>query len=368
MTDVDELRARILAAHPLSGTDRHYAFYYDETNNVRKLHIANGVLNVPHAECFVLGGIVRCGPAQPIDLGSLRRALRLQPGVREIKLRHLGSGSFLELLESTRLATLLGWLDEQGFLIHYQVTDLLYFSVVDIVDSILAATGEQALFAFHPQLKDGLYALLREDISDTIELFGRHHYPNVGERSAALIRDLLDRLETRGERLDHFPRHLLKGLLQLGRNADELPFLENEEPHVLVREFGSFVVNRLCLFKQSEHVLDEEPVMEQFLERTALTDGGSPFRNYRFADSRIEPGIQLSDVVAGLLGKMFDYVNRASLPEIDRRLGRLTARQRRTLGLLAALLDRSTEECEGFAQYVISLEDQARAALLLGPQ
>jgi hypothetical protein len=43
----------------------------------------------------------------------------------------------------------------------------------------------------------------------------------------------------------------------------------------------------------------------------------------------------------------------------------MSAIQRRNLALLARVLDRSTDECPGFAQYVISTEDQRRASFLL---
>jgi len=43
----------------------------------------------------------------------------------------------------------------------------------------------------------------------------------------------------------------------------------------------------------------------------------------------------------------------------------LSAPQQRSLTLLAGLLDRSTDECPAFAQYVISSEDQKRAHFML---
>jgi hypothetical protein len=363
MTDVNELRALMLG---LPNVDERYAFFYDETNNVRKLHLIDGVLNIERPECFVLGGVVRRHSDQAISLDRLRQTLRLQANVNEIKLKHLGSGGFLDLLKAERMATFLDWLTAEDFLIHYQATDILYWSIVDIVDSVIAGAGQTQLFAFHLPLKDSLYSLLRFDIEGTAVLLGRYGYPDVGERRPAFIRELLDLLEAREGLLDHFSHYMLKGLLQMGRDIESLPFLDGETPNVLIDEFGHFYLNRLSIFRNSVHVLDEEPVIETFLERAQLTDRGLPFRNHRFANSKSEPGVQLSDVVAGLLGKMFTYISQTSRDEIEDDLDTLSGQQRYCLDALARLLDRSTDECPVFAHYAISAEDQMRAGSILG--
>lgn len=67
----------------------------------------------------------------------------------------------------------------------------------------------------------------------------------------------------------------------------------------------------------------------------------------------------------GLLGKMFTYLNRMPIAEIARDLDGLAGPQRACLQRLLRLLDRSTDECPAFAQYVLSLSTQQRAGLLV---
>ncbi len=67
--------------------------------------------------------------------------------------------------------------------------------------------------------------------------------------------------------------------------------------------------------------------------------------------------MQLSDPVAGLLGKLFTYLNRTPLNELREDMSELSSRQRRSLKLLSRLLEHSTDECPAFAQYVISAEE-----------
>jgi hypothetical protein len=365
MIDVDERRALVLGMHPLENVDRAYRFHYDETNNVRKLHVRHGALNVEAVEPFVLGGIVEAAPGPTLDIADLRDALRLQANVSDIKLRHLASGGFLQLLDSKRVAAFLEWITERGLLVHFQVVDLLYWTIVDIVDSILAQADEAPFFQFHLAYKDSLLSLLRADQSATIALFARFEYPNVGERHREFLDEILDMLE-QDESLEHFPRYMLKGILQLGRNADRLPFLADETPNLLVNGFGPFALERLCLFKQSEHILDEEPVIRAYLEAHPLTEGGRPFLNHRFANSASQPGIQVADIVAGLLGKAFSYIGRTELKELDADLLGMSPGQRASLARLSALLDRSTDQCSGFAHFLIPPGDRFKTSNLLG--
>ena len=78
-----------------------------------------------------------------------------------------------------------------------------------------------------------------------------------------------------------------------------------------------------------------------------------------------EPGIQISDVITGVLGKLFSFVQETELSDLVQWRESLNPQQERNLGLLRQLLDRSLEENRAFAHYVLSLEDQQRAAFLL---
>ncbi|MBL3608235.1 DUF3800 domain-containing protein [Rhodovulum sulfidophilum] len=366
MTDIQTLRGPFLALHHLPGVDAFFTFYYDETNNIRRLLLTPDGMNIRRPNSFVLGGILHYGAPRPIDLKPLRDALQLQPTVTELKLKHIGKGGFLDLLSSPRLKTFLRWTSDEDFLIHYQVTDLLYWSIVDIIDSILAEADAPHLLMAHMMLKDSLYALLRNGVDATAELFGRYSYPHVGRaRRVAFIAELLNLLEAREDELPHFEFYMLKGVLQIAQRLERLPYLEDEEPNVLIDGFGSFFLNRLCLFNKSQHILDDEKQVETYLSGLDLTDRGAPLRHFRFANSKSEPGIQLSDPVAGLLGKLFSYVKQTSTSQITVDLEQLSDQQRSTLALLARLLDRSTAASPAFAQHIISKADRRHAALLL---
>ena len=138
MVDIDEERDFTIETHGLTGADDVYTFYHDETNNIRKLHVKpDASLNVPEMKVFVLGGVMHSGAPHEFDLNELRSAMRIQSTADEIKLTHVAKGEFLDVLQSTKLTVYLRWISENGLKIHYQTLDPFFWSVADIIDSIL---------------------------------------------------------------------------------------------------------------------------------------------------------------------------------------------------------------------------------------
>lgn len=367
--EVEDLTALQALVHGLEGTDRPYTFYYDETNNIRRLHLTNTGFNVAEPACFLLGGIGHDGPPRPLGLDALRPKLHLQANMAEIKLKYLAKGDFLACLKSAPIANLLEWIESEGLFLHYQVTDPLYWSIVDIIDSIEATVAFGFDMLELRALKNGLYALLRGDLGTMSGLLRRYDYPNVGDRKRPFLDELIALVDIRLSMLDeedvgdHVLHMMLKGVLQAGRDVP-LPFLEDEKPLILIEEFGIFFANRMQTFARSDHILDDEHLVSEYLESGASSGQAL---SYRFANSRDEEGIQISDVVVGLLGKAFTYCTRHSMSEIEHDLARLSDRQACALATLARLLDRSTTASNAFALHILSNDDEARVALLLAP-
>ncbi|MFC0808951.1 DUF3800 domain-containing protein [Ensifer sp. P24N7] len=361
LVDVNRRRRQVIALNRLANADSVYKLYYDETNNIRRLHIRDNGLNVREPKCFVVGGVACAAGRRGIELGSLRLALRIQHSAPEIKLKHVATGDFLEIIGAPRLETYLQWLIEEGLHVHYSVVDPLYWSIVDIVDSILAEFGDTRLMSAHFSLKNDLYSVLRQHYDGTVDIFQRYSYPDVGRvRRRAFMAELIDLMEHGSDLLEHFNYMMLKGVLEIGLKLDSLPFLEDETPNVLIDGFGAFFQERICVLKNAVHILDVEEVIKDYLARLKFLDGDQELKNFRFAASHEEPGIQVSDVIIGVLGKYFSFICATSDEDLSHARAALDPQQCRNLGLLNELLERSLSENPVFAHCVMSVRDRAQ--------
>ena len=124
--DWAEMREMMIKVHGIRRADDKFAFFYDETNNIRKLTLTDTGTNVDEHKNFVLGGIVlQEGQAFP-DITRLREALGMQDNAPEIKFKHVASGDFEVALASRKMARFLAWLTEPRLALHYSSINIVY--------------------------------------------------------------------------------------------------------------------------------------------------------------------------------------------------------------------------------------------------
>lgn len=361
MTDVDEIRNPQIELHGLSKADGIYTFYHDETNNIRKLHIKKHGLNVAELKIFILGGIVHRGLPQQVDIQPLRQAMEILKSAKEIKLEHVAKGEFLDLLKSEKLNIFLNWLTENGLMIHYHDVDPLYWSIVDIIDSILPFINAEGLIPYHSLLKSDLNSVIRSDLSSAINLFLRYDYPGVAPENRHLfLKSLIDLIERNSIILPPFNAAMLKGVLQAGQELECLEFIEGFPANILIENFAHFYFNRIAVFKYSTHIMDMETSIQDIFLDMPLKSAGKPFKNYRFADSESEAGIQVSDIVVGLLGKLHTYMSQTSASKVKKDRADLTDISLKNALLLGNLIDASDNENKAFLHHVSSQHDIAK--------
>ncbi len=366
MVDIDELREPQIRLHGLTEANKSYTFYHDETNNIRKLHVGAQGLNVAELKVFILGGVVHEGTPRPIDILPLRTAMGIQKTAREIKLEHVAKGDFLNLLRSDKLTTFLRWIIDNGLMIHYHELDPLYWSIVDIIDSILSKLRDPVLLQHHALLKSDLAAVLRSDLQATVGLFYRHGYPGLAPESRKpFLNDLIALLEQHSAVLPAHNASILKSVLKAGRGLESLDFIEGYPSNMLIDNFSAFYLGRIAVFKHAKHVLDmEESIQDSFLE-TPLTSGGEPVTHYRFADSQVESGIQLADVVVGVLGKMHTYFTETPRDNVAADRANLTGTSLKNAELLRDLIATSHDANIAFLNHLCSLHDLDKLDLFL---
>lgn len=364
--DVDQLRDAGIQLHGLTGADGVYTFYHDETNSIQKLHVKEGRLNIADLKVFVLGGIVHEGDPRPIDIQSLRAAMRIQASATEIKLAHVAKGDFLEVLRSKKLTTFLRWLAESDLMVHYHDLDPLFWSVVDIIDSILPELGDRMLLQHHILLKSDLAAVLRHELATTVYLFHTYGYPGLTpEGRKPFLNDLVELVDRNSALLPAPNATVLRQVLRAGRALESLDFIEGFPSNLLIDEFSTFYLGRIAMFKHSTHVLDMEEGIRTRLLETPLTSNGKPVTNFRFADSKAEPGIQVSDVVVGVLGKMHSYFTITDRDDVAADRAALTGTSLENANLLRDLISASHTANSAFLNHVASVHDLDKLDLFL---
>lgn len=366
MIDLDEWRDKQIRLHSLSGTDVKATFYYDETNNIRKLHVGAQGLNVAELNVFVLGGVVHRGGPRPLDLRLLREEMHIQKSTAEIKLMHVAKGTFPDLLRSTKLTVFLRWIMDNDLLIHYHELDPFYWSVIDIIDSLLHGIDNPMLLLHDAGLKSDLAELLRRDLAATVDLFGRHGYPGLAPESRTpFLNELIQLVESRSKALPVSNAALLRQVLRAGLELDDLAFIEGNAPHRLIDDFSLFYLSRIAVFNNATHILDMEESIRDRLQAMAIMKGKVPATHFQFVDSKADPGIQLADVVVGLLGKMHSYFTKTLPDEVAKARVGLTGTALDNTELLRNCISKSHDENIAFLHHVASLYDIQKLDIFL---
>lgn len=367
MIDIDDIRSAHIKMHGLTGLDNADTFYHDETNNIKKLRIKTGGFNVAEPGVFVLGGVVHPGAPRDLDIAGLRADMRIQKSAEEIKLEHVAKGRFLDVLRSTKLTTFLRWLSESDFTLHYHALDPVYWGIVDIVDSILYRLEDPNLIQAHMFLKADLVAFLRANLSDTAALFYKYNYPDLSaEHRGPFIDDLLALVERDQDSLPADNSMMLIGVLQSARRLPSLDFIEGHTAHELLDTFALFYLTRIAVFKHASHILDMEDTIRDEIIALAPSSKGVPVENYRFCDSKSEAGIQISDVIVGVLGKMYTYLVAKPREQVLADKAALSGPSQTNADLLRSLIDEAHASNTAFLNHVMSNSDVDKMNLFLG--
>ncbi len=179
------------------------------------------------------------------------------------------------------------------------------------------------------------------------------------------LNDLIAFLKDDGAILPHFNAKMLKGVLQAGLGLDSLAFIEGETPNLLIDSFSDFYLDRIAVFKYANHVFDmEKSIRNRFLE-TLLTSGGKPATHYRFADSKVDAGIQIADVIVGVLGKLHSYLTETPRERVAEARASLNGTSLQNVELLRDLIDTSDAANVAFLHHIASVHDLDKLDLFL---
>ncbi|MFM0557747.1 hypothetical protein P0D69_43450 [Paraburkholderia sediminicola] len=358
---------------------RSYTLYYDESNNHRKFYInrdhdSYNVDNDPSrkqaaATNFMLGGVAHRGESCAADPQELIASLRLQKTAKELKFDQVASGNYDLVLKSARIKQVLKWILDSDLFVHYFSLNMEYWAFVDIIDDCiyhcvqnnrLRVPDWQAL-AFVSFQKDALYRLLASDKAEFLATMRRFNYPAIEGREREFIGALLELSRSRIVALQSSSEPAdddLEAMLALGEflsacgDIDDLGMTANEEAGALIDGLSLFYQHRGRLFGSSFHVFDDEFSVDDELAVLHRADPSIQFR-HRFVNSLNSPFNQISDVVAGLFAKYFEFIERNTVGDLVAIRDTFNPFQTEALGLMREVIKKSDRECHHFLHYVM---------------
>lgn len=388
---------------PNKRQNKKYTFYYDESNNVRKLALSDKIdgYNIEHDEDkyssfnFVLGGIAHLNDSSNADFDALKKAIMLQPTAKEIKRDHIATGDFIFMLNSRKLKGLFEWLLQSDLYVQYFNLNMEYWAYLDIIEDCVLFCMENELlefdsmehFRYYQDIhKDELYKVVSSDRENFIKFLKSYDYPYFTGNEKSFLKELHGIVLEHYNILRHKPlatqdeklhmdslRELIEMCIQNGMDDftlttdfrveadEEKPESAQEEDqndssdNYLVDGFAFFYRHRGMEFPNSKHIFDVEEIVKESFEASIPHDEELVKLDYRFEVSHDNLFIQVSDVVAGVFQKYFAYLNANRIEDIKNVRDNLNPTQKANLDLFREIINKSDKENKQLLFYVMSM-------------
>ncbi len=361
--ETEKIRDTTILGAPHVNFDETCHFYYDETNNFGKVYITQKEFNVSIESNFVLGGLI--DNKELIEFEEFRMSLKLQANVNELKFKHIATGSFTDCLNSRKLKLYLEFTTDCEFDVHFSSLNILYFGIVDIVDS--AIMNDRTIFdrgpIFIDKLKDVVYQIIRKEIKDARQIFFNYKYPNIkGEDLKKFANDLIKLLEPYQDVEEY--REYLDVFENAVNASEELVFVQDEEDLQMVKDFSHFYLRPIYLFNKATHTFDEENVIEKLVKKYRLLYKSRELSKYSFVKSQDSILIQLSDIFVGICGKLSNFIINKTTDEITTEFEQMNDIQKENLKLYFQLISKSRNKNPGFVHWTNPISEIIKAEQL----
>lgn len=210
-------------------------------------------------------------------------------------------------------------------------------------------------------LKSDFYELANSNSDVFLNALHEFNYPDVPEEKAHVFcLWLIDFTCMHSCILPDFRANVLENLVKESLKIEDLPFISGFNGRELISSFMVFYLRNLYLFKNSKHIFDEEKSIQEDVNGFPLFENDVPIQNHAFVKSHDCKAVQISDVIAGFLGKYFSYIKDVNDEQLAIDKSGLTSQQNTTLSVLKELIDISDDVSRGFFNSVSSEGEQRR--------
>ncbi len=356
-TDIRNAHKEILKSQGISPSsiDVFSNLYYDETGNIKKFVVREESFNVDANTHFVLGGIEGDGS---IKFEDLKNYLGVQPSVtKEIKSKHVYTGTFEWCLKSKTLERFLDLIIERNWHIHFHSLNLLYWSIVDILDSIENITSYGSSIN---ELKSMLYRVAKHNAKATARLFYDYQYPNLktADEVKAFFQGVYELCKKYEEHCPQNLQLLLKILLKIiteGSKQDEAIFIQDETDHLLIKELTNFYEFEIYTYINSNLIFDNEADIIKDIKNCEYIVDNNVLSRYYFVDSKSDCMIQLSDIFVGIMAKYLHAID-VNLDNLNSYIKDFDGSQLRRFRMLNRIIKSSLEYNPPFIHQTTSIE------------
>ena len=357
--DIELIRTLIKELNNDNMPNKAYNFYYDETNNYRKVKLLDFGLGFKDnrilTDNYTLGGIC-IEQEKVLDTYKLMTSLKLQKN-QELKAKTFFKkrNEFIQCIGHPKLELILDWILDYCY-IHYSDMDALYYSVINIVDSVCDSTMPYDLvMAF----KSELYILLRKNLIEFLYLCTSTDYPNITEVNL-FCNGLIDiinnnEIEENDESDDYYngihfyTLGLFRQLLKNKRKGKELIFLKDNNDKTIIDSFYHLRQQQCIVFNTSHHIFDNEVNDEESMnENKVFLENGDELRNFEFKDSKLLKELQISDIIIYLMSKFLKFITYTELGEIESKINCIGKTGRENTRKLLNIIDKSDLESKYF--------------------
>ena len=352
-----------------------YTIYCDESSNAIKFRFKDetGKLNVDWRNDFVLAGIAYEGDTPPLDIDVLFASFKLQKTVKDAKLGNIAKykgndvNRFVDILKSAKVTLFLNALWNSNTYIHWSTQSLLYFALVDIVDSVVDIP------LMLNEIKNVLYKYVRSDLDYFLEFLARYSYPNIKPEK---VEDFCDEFISWIESIepasheDEFGLGFLKQGVKSSRKSGELIFIteskvDKSQDDFLIENFVPIYASRLGEFPNSTIHFDKCDIVEKNIVELANVFCDIKTPTYDFLISTENKWIQLCDFVSGIIAALLAFVNENNMDEISTRIKSFDETQKHNLKLLTQLIRRSSTKNKYFDHMSCNYEQGERIAYII---
>jgi len=318
--NVEEVKKEMFEFYHIPIFDEEMTFYYDESGNCRKFSLTESGFNNDEAikENFVLAGVAYEGKKFEIDISELHKIFHYQASQKELKFRHLyhNSTDFISFMDSYRLTNFMKWLNGSGLYIHFSTMNNLFYSLVDIVDSLYETNP--LCVSYFPNIKSAFYDFVLEHQDETIDILIKHSYPNV-KNFCDFCDDLCSLIYNYNDDTKCYPGFFLEFLRQMLKTAGKLGklvFIQDNDDCILIKEYYLLYLDRCEIFSKSRHFFDEEKEVQKEFKNIQLYENKIELNNWKFVKSTENIYVQLSDLIAGLFRELFLFLDSYTIDEI----------------------------------------------------